>query len=66
MEEELAAEHGNQHCEEEDRMSRETPKWSVDSATYLAARGESGNEGRARIVEQLILFWTCYMKSMVT
>ena len=33
MKEELAAEHGNQHCEEEDRMSRETPRRSVDSAS---------------------------------
>jgi len=29
----FAVEHGNQHCEEEDRMSRETPRRSVDSAS---------------------------------
>jgi len=32
---------------------------------HLAARGGSGKEGRARIVKQVILFWTCYMKSKV-
>jgi len=38
MEEELPAEHGNQHCEEEDRMSRETPRQSVDSASSSCKR----------------------------
>jgi len=38
MEEELPAEHGNQHCEEEDRMSRETPRKSVDSASSSCKR----------------------------
>ena len=38
MEEELPAEHGNQHCEEEDRMSRETPRRSVDSASSSCKR----------------------------
>jgi len=38
MEEELAAEHGNQHDEEEDRMSRETPRRYVDSASSSCKR----------------------------
>ena len=38
MKEELAAEHGNQHCEEEDRMSRETPRWSIDQASSSCKR----------------------------
>jgi len=38
MEEELAAEHGNQHCEEEDRMSRETPRRSIDSTSSSCKR----------------------------
>jgi hypothetical protein len=38
MEEELAAEHGNQHDEEEDRMSRETPRRSVDLASSSCKR----------------------------
>ena len=38
MEEELAAKHGNQHDEEEDRMSRETPRQSVDLASSSCKR----------------------------
>ena len=34
----FAVEHGNQHCEEEDRMSRETPRQSVDSASSSCKR----------------------------
>ena len=34
----FAVEHGNQHCEEEDRMSRETPRRSVDSASSSCKR----------------------------
>ena len=38
MEEELAAEHTNRHDEEEDRMSKETPRRSVDSASSSSKR----------------------------
>ncbi|CAD6333541.1 unnamed protein product [Miscanthus lutarioriparius] len=47
MEEELAAEHGNQHCEEEDRMSRETPRWSVGSASSSCKRRKR-QEGKSK------------------